>query len=154
MKDVPRAIYNFRQLRLSFSKGSFGKMEAVDFKKVVSEKRNMEYILDNLSEGIIAHDLKRRIIYFNRRAEEITGLNREAVLGKDCHKVFGGPFCGGRCSFQHGTPQDLNHLSYPLNILTKIDEPRRLEMEVLRINAGELEGFAGIIGRNPKMLEV
>ena len=68
---------------------------------------------------------------------------------------------------------------YPVNILTKSGQSKRLEMKLtgmhdssgkfsgvlavfrditdlltLKILAGELKGFAGIVGRNPKMLEV
>ncbi|HBF43050.1 MAG TPA: sigma-54-dependent Fis family transcriptional regulator [Desulfobacteraceae bacterium] len=144
-----------------------------------SDKKNLENILNNLTEGIIAHDKQRRILFFNRAAEKITGYRREEVLGKDCHEAFGGPFCGGRCSFQQGPPDSLEHLYYPLNILTKEGQPRRLEMSVsgtndntgafvgviasfrdltemigLKTQVGDLTGFAGIIGRDPKMLKI
>ncbi|MBW1798803.1 MAG: sigma 54-interacting transcriptional regulator, partial [Deltaproteobacteria bacterium] len=144
-----------------------------------SDKKNLEEILDNLTEGIIAHDKERRILFFNRAAEKITGYSREEVLGKGCHEVFGGPFCGGRCSFQKGAPEILDHLSYPLNILTKDGQARRVEMSIsgmnddtgsfvgviasfrdvtdltgLKIQVGDLTGFAGLIGRDPKMLKI
>ena len=143
------------------------------------DRKNLEDVLDNLTEGIIAHDKDRRIMFFNRAAEEITGYLREDVVGKDCHHVFGGPFCGGRCSFKDGSPDSLEHLNYPLNILTRQGEPRRIEMRVsgrtddagrlggviasfrdvtdllgLRMQLGDLKSFAGIVGQDPKMLEV
>jgi PAS domain S-box-containing protein len=146
---------------------------------IIAEKENLERILDSLSEGIIAHDRDRRILFFNRSAEETTGFGRDEVLGRDCHEVFGGAFCGGRCSFQEGPPESLDQLSYPLNITSKHGASRRLEMRVtamkdragfftgvlaafrdvtdligLKIQCGELDGFAGIIGRDPKMLAV
>jgi PAS domain-containing protein len=37
---------------------------------------------DNLKEGIIAHDLNRRIFFFNREAEKITGYARQEMFGK------------------------------------------------------------------------
>ena len=147
--------------------------------KNLANRKDLENILDSLSEGIIAHDIKRHILFFNHAAEEITGYSREDVLGKDCHKAFGGPFCGNRCSFKNGPPDSLDRLSYSINILTKTGRPRRLEMTVsgraddtgrligilasfrdvtdligLKIHVGELNGFAGIIGRDPKMLQV
>ena len=147
--------------------------------KNLAEKKNLEGILDNLTEGIIAHDKDRRIQFFNQAAEKITGYRREDVLGKDCHEAFSGPFCGNRCSFQEGYPDSLDNTYYPLNILTKEGEPRRIEMTVsgskddagrfggviasfrdvtdligLKIQLGDLEGFGGIIGRDPKMLQV
>jgi len=151
----------------------------LELQEVVSQKENLERILDSLSEGIIAHDRDRRILYFNRSAERITGYKRSEVLGRDCHQAFGKPFCGSRCSFLHDPPDGLDRLSYPLHILTKEGEARRVEMEVsglrdlnsrfvgvisafrdvtdlvcLKIQTGALEGFAGIIGRDPKMLAV
>jgi PAS domain S-box-containing protein len=147
--------------------------------KSLSEGKNLENILDNLSEGIIAHDKDRYIVFFNRAAEKITGYSRDDILGKDCHEAFGGPFCGSRCSFQDGPPDSLDQLYYPLNILTKNGTPRRIEMTVngredkagrfvgiiasfrdvtdligLKIQLGDLKSFAGIIGRDPKMLQV
>ncbi|MCP4666636.1 MAG: PAS domain-containing protein [Deltaproteobacteria bacterium] len=144
-----------------------------------SERKNLEDILDNISEGIIAHDKDRRILFFNRTAEKITGYARKDLLGKDCHEAFGEPFCGGRCSFQKGPPDSMDKLFYPLNILTRKGEPRRIEMRAtgmqdhignpagiiasfrdvsdligLRIQHGDLKGFAGLIGRDPKMLQV
>jgi len=154
-------------------------MKDTGLKKILADKENLERILDNLTEGIIAHDKERHILFFNRAAEKITGYNRQDVLGKDCHAAFGTPFCGGRCSFQEGPPDTLDHLSYPLNILTRQGQPRRIEMSIngmndnnksfvgiiasfrdvtdligLKIQVGDLKGFVGIIGRDPKMLQV
>ncbi|MDY6879513.1 MAG: sigma 54-interacting transcriptional regulator [Desulfatiglans sp.] len=148
-------------------------------RKDLVERRNLEEILDSLSEGIIAHDNERRILFFNRAAEEITGYRREEILHRDCHEAFGEPFCGGRCSFENGPPEALNHISYPLNIRTKEGEFRRVEMSVnnrndetgglvgviasfrdvtdrvgLQIQLGKLQGFGEIIGRDPKMLQI
>ena len=41
---------------------------------LVRAKDQASVILDTISEGIIAHDLNRRIFYFNRAAEQIPGL--------------------------------------------------------------------------------
>jgi PAS domain S-box-containing protein len=59
---------------------------------ILADKMNLERILDSLMEGIIAHDKERRILFFNRAAEKITGYDRAEVLGKDCHDAFGSPF--------------------------------------------------------------
>lgn len=148
------------------------------FKNWLDEK-NLESILDSLTDGIIAHDKDRRILFFNRAAEKITGYSREDLLGNDCHEVFGGPFCGNRCSFQQGPPESMDYRYYPLNIVTRDGEPRRVEMTLvgrndddgrfagviasfrdvtdligLRIKLGDLKSFAGIVGRDPKMMKV
>jgi PAS domain S-box-containing protein len=149
------------------------------FEDLLADKRNLERILDSLAEGIIAHDKQRRILFFNRAAERITGHNKAQVLGKDCHEAFGGPFCGGRCSFCGETPNSWTQVDYPLNIVTREGAPRRIEMSVvgmtdetgcftgvlaafrdvtdligLQIRLGQITSFAGIIGQDYKMLQV
>ena len=144
------------------------------------ERKNLEGVLDNLSEGIIAHDKNRTILFFNRAAERITGYSRDEMLGNDCHEAFGAPFCGGRCSFcENDFLDSWDDIEYPLNIITKHGKSRRIEIKVtgmydgegrfegvlsafrdvtdmigIKIQHGELKGFAGIIGRDPKMLQV
>lgn len=149
------------------------------FHRLISDDKFLEKILDNLSEGIIAHDVSRRILFFNRAAERITGYTREDVLGRDCHEAFGRPFCGGRCSFEGDQVRLPEKTGYPLNVRTKDGQFRRVEMTVtlmdngrdasggviasfrdvteligLKIKAGGLKGFAGIVGQHPKMLEI
>lgn len=146
---------------------------------LVAQQKNLQNILDNLMEGIIAHDLQRRVLFFNRAAEKITGYSREEVLGRDCHLVFGNPFCGSKCSFCSQTPGSLDHHSYTINTVTRSGETRHLEMSVtgmydqdgifigvlaafrdlteilsLQLRLGELTSFSGIIGRDRKMLDV
>ena len=147
--------------------------------RIVSNKENLEHILDNLKEGIIAHDMNRKIFFFNREAENITGFSREEVLGNDCHEVFGGPLCSERCSFCNNRPITKDNLQYKINIVTKKGEDRRVEMSVtvmkddfgqnigvlasftdltdllkLKLRAGQLNRFSNIIGQDIKMLQV
>ena len=147
--------------------------------KIFTNRENLERILDNLQDGIIAHDLNRRIFYFNKMAEKVTGFKREDVFGKDCHDAFGEPFCGKRCSFCGDNPGIDDHCEYTINITTKSGEPRKLEMSAtmmrdekdrdfgvlvtfkdvtslfhLRVKAKEITSFGNIVGKNYKMLEV
>lgn len=148
-------------------------------KQILTNEDNLVRILDNLKEGIIAHDLNRRIFFFNREAERITGFSRDEILNRDCHEAFGEPFCGERCLFKdnHGFVPD--SAEYPLNIITKDGETRTVEMSVskmedesgqilgviaclrdvtdivrFRLRTGELTGFSNIIGQDRKMLQV
>ena len=146
---------------------------------LLADKKNLERILDSLMEGIIAHDKERRVLFFNRAAEKITGYDREEVLGRDCHDAFGSPFCGGRCSFCGEPPNSWTNVDYPLNLVTKEGSSRRLEMSVtgmtdetgcftgvlaafrdvtdligLQIRLGQITSFAGIIGQDHKMLQI
>ncbi len=154
-------------------------MSAPTIDIILANRQNLERILDNVKDGIIAHDLNRRIFYFNRKAEEITGFRREDVIGKDCHEALGGPFCGSRCSFCGNQPLFVDTAEYPVNIVTREGEPRRLEMTAtmmrdenerrfgvlatfrdvtdlfeLRVKAKEMTGFSKIIGCDDKMVEV
>lgn len=147
--------------------------------KILPDKKNLEAILDHLPEGIICHDRERRITCFNRAAEALTGYPREEVLGRDCHEAFGRPFCGTQCSFCGQAPDSWTNINYPLNIVTKTGEPKQIQMAVVGLTdeAGRLVGvlatvrditsmvglkfwtaestdFAGIVGRDPKMVRI
>jgi sigma-54 dependent transcriptional regulator, acetoin dehydrogenase operon transcriptional activator AcoR len=147
--------------------------------KILADKKNLERVLDNLKIGIIAHDLNRQIFYLNKEAERITGFDREEVLGKDCHKIFGEPFCGEQCAFFNRKPAFSDRREYINNIVTKTGESRRVEMSVtmmkdgkgrdfgvlasmaditevfnLSMKAHELTSFSGIIAKDSKMMTV
>lgn len=156
-----------------------GKGQEGRLRDILAEKKNLERILDNLTEGIIAHDPERRILFFNRAAERITGYPREEVLGRDCRAAFGGPLCGTKCFADVVPPAAWQDMRFPVNILTRSGEPRRLELAVtkmidqdgafagvlasfhdltdliaLRIQLGELDSFNGIVARDPEMMHV
>lgn len=142
----------------------------------IASRENLVRILDNLKEGIIAHDVKRRIYFFNAEAERITGYRREEILGRSCHDIFEGPFCGQRCNFCDGEPALHEHVEYPLTITTKSGDQRRVEFRAIMVRdddgglagmvasfrditelldlkrrSGEMMRFANIIGGNIKM---
>jgi sigma-54 dependent transcriptional regulator, acetoin dehydrogenase operon transcriptional activator AcoR len=154
-------------------------MNELMFERVLAHKRNLERILDNFPDGIIAHDVNRKIVYFNRAAEEITDFSSLDVMGKDCHEAFGTPFCGEMCAFRDGPPLHWQDRFYPLNIVTRDGNPRRVELTVtgmydeagtfvgviavlkdvtditgLRMQLGQLRSFSGIIGHSPEMIHV
>lgn len=146
----------------------------------VLDRKNLELVLNNLRDGIIAHDIKRKIIFFNRAAEKITGYSRQEVIGKDCHDVFDAPFCGERCSFctKDNIPAIDKLLEYPITITTRDGESRRVDMSItgivdqgvlkgviasfrdmteyaaLTAKAQKMTSFSGIIGRDKEMLHL
>ena len=149
-------------------------------KGVWEQVDNLSDILDSLGEGIIAHDLQRRVLYFNRAAEAVTGYSREEVVGRDCHQVFGAPFCGELCLFcGQQVHRDLEKKEYSLQILDRQGTSHRLEMTVvgMKNSEGRLIGvlasfrdvtdlldkrsaqsqansFAGLVGAHPGMREI
>jgi PAS domain S-box-containing protein len=154
-------------------------MMVLTLENLIAQQKNLQNVLDNMMEGIIAHDLNRRILFFNRAAEKITGYSRDDVLGRDCHLVFGSPFCGSRCSFCSQPPGSLGHHTYTINAATRSGDTRQIEMSVtgmydeedafvgvlaafrdlteminLQLRLGELTSFSGIVGRDKRMLDV
>ena len=154
-------------------------MTEYPLESLMCHRDNLEHVLDNLQEGIIAHDLQRRVFFFNREAERITGYDRAEVLGRDCHEAFGTPFCGGRCAFCEPSPDPPESADHSLSVITKSGETRRLEMTVtrmhdgageptgilssfrdvtdlvrLQLRTGDMTRFGNIIGHDSKMLSV
>jgi PAS domain S-box-containing protein len=146
---------------------------------LISSRSCKDLVLDNISDGIIAHDMNRRIVYFNRAAERITGRKREEVMARDCHDIFPGNFCGGKCEFcDDGIPVFDLH-SREIEICARNGERRHVDFAVrgmfnehgeavgvigsfhdltrerrLARRLREIESFAGIVGRDSKMLEI
>jgi PAS domain S-box-containing protein len=54
------------------------------------ENKEQKVILDSISEGVFTVDLDWRITFFNRAAEEITGIERQEAIGKQCRDVLRG----------------------------------------------------------------
>ena len=154
-------------------------MSEFSLENLMCHRDNLEHVLDNLKEGIIAHDMSRRIFFFNQEAERISGYSRKDVLGKDCHKAFGHPFCGGRCKFCDEVPDITDNSESTLTITTRSGESRRVEMTItsmmddggelvgvltsfrditdlfsLQLQAGKLTSFGNIIGQDHKMYKI
>jgi len=137
-------------------------------------------ILDNLTDGVLAHDLERRIFFFNQAAQRITGYGYEEVVGRDCHEIFPHRFCGGDCSFCEDRPYAVeSKLRYARPFTRRDGERRDLEMSVITIQTPleevtgalvvfrdvsevvhlrrrleQCRGLCGIVGRHASMQKV
>jgi PAS domain S-box-containing protein len=136
-------------------------------------------IVESMSDGLLVHDMQRRIVLFNRAAEAITGRRRQDVVGHDCHQIFGCGFCGGKCVLGTGTEPGFAERRDRMEITTTEGESRTLDALIRPLHAldgrwvgvaalfhdvtrefalarrvGEMQSFAGIIGRDGKMQEV
>lgn len=154
-------------------------MSDFSLENLMCHQDNLETVLDNLKEGIIAHDMNRRIFFFNKEAERITGYSRQEILDRDCHEAFSSPFCGEHCVFCVDEPELADTSEYTINITTKTGDMRRLEATItsmksgdgqltgvlssfrdvtdlfsLKMKAGELTSFGNIIGQDSKMLDL
>lgn len=104
---------------------------------VAQVRASLGALIDNLTDGVMAHDRNRKIFLFNRAAEMITGFRAGEVIGRDCHIIFPGMFCGGECPFcdeNSRSPATRNRLRYP-NTFTRPDGVTRdLEMSAVALN--------------------
>ncbi len=151
-------------------------------KALFMARKNLEMVLDSLSDGVLAHTASRRIFYFNAAAERITGYKRKDILGQDCHEVFPGRFCGGDCEFcDSRQPREENRRhTTKKTVFTRMDGSKRLlSMSIMPLadevgqNVGALLSFkddtelvalksrllhhhrlGGLVGKDPKMLDL
>ena len=142
--------------------------------------REANEIIDYLPFAVMGHDKRRRIFLFNKEAEKLTGYKKEEVIGKDCHEVFSGGFCGKKCAFKEGIViPNFSMIHYPLEFVDKRGKKHMLDVRVKPIlnSKNELTGvvatfedvgtqiefekeidaieeFMGIVGKDEKMRRI
>jgi len=57
-------------------------------------------ILDSVADGVFTVDRDWRITFFNRAAQEITGIPREEALSRPCREVFRASICESACALK------------------------------------------------------
>lgn len=139
----------------------------------------VETILDSITDGVFTVDDQWRITWFNRAAEEITGVSRDEAIGRLCRDVFRAGICESECALQHtletGKPI-INKAVYIINA-TGQRIPISISTALLKDNKGNVIGevetfrdltlveelrkeitreytFADIISKNHKMREL
>ena len=115
----------------------------MDLSDLLLHKEAMEAVIDSLNDAIIAHDVQRRITVFNRAAERLTGLQRDDVLGRDCHDILEGGFCGSRCTFCSGCTPEFEIESYPMVVTDTSGATHSVDTTVVpvRNRAGDVIGL-------------
>ena len=66
----------------------------------IAEGIPTEAVLESISDGVFTVDTEWRIRFFNRAAEEITGVSRKEAIGQRCSDVFRSSMCGHTCALQ------------------------------------------------------
>lgn len=148
-------------------------------KRKLQEDKRTAVILDSIADGVFTVDEDWRISFFNRAAEEITGIAREEAIGKLCSDVLRASICESDCALRHtmatGEPiinksiyiVDAHGKHIPISISTALlkDEKgnviggaetfRDLSLvEELRKELGDRHSFQDIISRNRKMRDI
>ena len=54
----------------------------------ISQRRNLEAILNSVTDGILAIDRRSRVVNLNQAALEITGFSKEDAVGRVCSEVL------------------------------------------------------------------
>jgi len=70
-------------------------------KALRASEARLQLILKTIPSGLFTVDLDRKITYWNKEAEEITGLKAEKAIGKDCLEAFNCEECKKRCVLLH-----------------------------------------------------
>lgn len=102
---------------------------------------DMEYLtamLHRIAEGVFTVDAGKRITFFNRAAERITGFSAKEAVGRPCRDVFRADVCGERCILDEvqNTGKSVNDRR-----VTMVDRNGR--SLALCVNAGALKDAAG-----------
>ncbi len=74
-------------------------------------------ILNSIADGVFTVDLHWRITFFNRAAEEITGISAEEALGRPCCEVFRANVCETACVLNHTLETGKQVVCQPIAIL-------------------------------------
>ena len=138
-----------------------------------------EIILDSITDGVFTVDLEWRIMSFNKAAEAITGIPRQAAIGQLCYEVFRANVCEAGCILRQTIKTGEAIRNMPIYIIRgdKKRIPVRVSTTLLRNAAGEIIGgvetfsdlrvvnrlrkelqrqhsFGDIVSKNKKMLEL
>jgi len=60
-----------------------------------------QIILNSIADGVFTVDLSWRITFFNKAAEEITGIAAAEAVGRPCCEVFRANVCESTCVLRH-----------------------------------------------------
>jgi PAS domain S-box-containing protein len=102
-------------------------------------------ILNSISLGIFTVDREWRITFFNKKAEEITGIKAADAMGKFCHDVFRGELCPNGCYIKKAIESGREYSHGNVIILNKANQrvPIDITGSVLKDEGGNFLGGVG-----------
>lgn len=136
-------------------------------------------LLDYVPDGVFTVDAEWRVTFFNRAAEQITGIKRAEAVGRRCCDVFRASICENACALKQtlATRRPIvNKVVYIVNaqgeripisistaalkdargrIIGGVESFRDLRLaDELRRQAEEQDSFSDIIGRSAAMRQL
>jgi len=99
-------------------------------------------VLDSVAEGVFTVDREWRITTFNKAAERITGVHRDAAIGARCCDVFRASICGSECALRYTMDTGEGIVNKAAMILDSKARkvPVRISTAVLRDHRGQVVG--------------
>ena len=98
-------------------------------------------ILESISDGVFTVDFEKRITFFNRAAEFITGFKAEEAIGQYCFDIFRANTCHDKC------PMDAATAGHPqINVRARIidksgeEKPICINTALLKDSQGKILG--------------
>lgn len=108
--------------------------------------RHLDTILDSIADGVFTIDMDFNITYFNRAAENITGISKNQAVGKKCFDVFRASICQNKCAMSKTMKTGKKCINLYLDILNCEGQvvPVSVSTSVLKNCNGEISGGAEI----------
>lgn len=136
-----------------------------------------EQVLEQLGEGVLIIDSQFRIVYFNRRAEQITLHQRREALGRTCREILRLANCQIGCPVARARREGQSVIDYEAQVTTRLGGrlPVHIRFSMVRDPGGEFSGgiitmrdmpsrrpapeeadysFQGILSRNRRILQI
>jgi PAS domain S-box-containing protein len=85
----------------------------------MAEKEQLDTILNCVAEGVFTIDREKKVQFFNRGAERITGYTAKEAIGQFCHDVFKTSGCGSACTLDEVKETGKELINKPVRILDR-----------------------------------
>src|SRR3989338_3936532 len=83
IEDLAYSVYHMAQSLLH------SQQDLIKDKNIISAERNkLSIALSSIADGVIGVDMNRKVVIFNKAAEDITALRAEEVIGLDIDSIF------------------------------------------------------------------
>jgi PAS domain S-box-containing protein len=99
-------------------------------------------ILDSIADGVFTVDHDWKITFFNRAAEEITGIPASEAIGRPCCEVFRANVCGNACVLRQTMETGQPVVSQPIAIMRADGKeiPTTISTALLKDESGRIIG--------------
>jgi PAS domain S-box-containing protein len=99
-------------------------------------------VLDCIADGVFTIDKDKKISFFNKAAEEITGVKRNQAIGRHCYDVLKANICDGHCELEKTMKNGRKVINKQVDIINKSGKrvPISISTAVLKDHEGNKIG--------------